>query len=213
MSVGEVCHCGHTRGHHAAAGEACLAPVPHEGGICMCLGFRPWFDVLAKEGATQPLVVVESPFADPTPEGREKKSRYLSACLADCLARGEAPFASHGLYTRPGVLDDDVPQERERGIRTGFAWRRVASGTAVYCDLGVSLGMLAGMADARREWARRRTGTLYREHPELLPWCAVRVLGGEWGGAETHKALALEAFRASDVGPEKPGEVGFAFVL
>ena len=37
------------------------------------------------------LVIVESPFAGDT----ERNIRYARACLADCLRRGEAPFASH----------------------------------------------------------------------------------------------------------------------
>ena len=41
---------------------------------------------------------------------------YARACVADCLRRGEAPIASHLLYTQPGVLDDDVPEERAQGI-------------------------------------------------------------------------------------------------
>ena len=31
---------------------------------------------------------------------------YARACLRDCLQRGEAPLASHLLYTQPDVLDD-----------------------------------------------------------------------------------------------------------
>lgn len=47
-------------------------------------------------------VIVESPYAGDI----ERNMRYLRACLADCLRRGEAPFASHAIYTQPGVLDD-----------------------------------------------------------------------------------------------------------
>lgn len=90
------------------------------------------------------LVIIESPFAGDI----ERNERYLSACLADSLSRGEAPFASHGLYTRPGVLDDLQPVERERGILAGFSWRRAASITAVYSDLGISGGMQRGIDDA-----------------------------------------------------------------
>jgi hypothetical protein len=64
--------------------------------------------------------------------------------MADSLARGEAPFASHALYTLPGVLDDDVPEERRRGMEAGFAWGEAADQVAVYVDLGVSRGMLEG---------------------------------------------------------------------
>lgn len=100
------------------------------------------------------LVIVESPFAGKgsTPEERDHDAaenlRYARACLADCLSRGEAPFASHLLYTQPGVLDDDVPAERARGIEAGFSWRRHSSITALYVDRGVSRGMLMGKAHA-----------------------------------------------------------------
>lgn len=90
------------------------------------------------------LVIIESPFAGDI----ELNQRYLRACMRDCLLREEAPFASHGLYTQPGVLDDGVPSERTLGIQAGFAWRAAADRTVVYEDLGVSSGMLAGIADS-----------------------------------------------------------------
>lgn len=80
------------------------------------------------------LVIVESPYAGDI----EENLRYLRAAMRDCLLRGEAPFASHGLYTQPGVLRDEIPEEREHGITAGFAWRRVSCATVVYTDLGIS---------------------------------------------------------------------------
>lgn len=91
-------------------------------------------------------VIIESPYAGDV----ERNLRYLRACMADSLRRGEAPFASHALYTQPGVLDDMIPAEREQGILAGFAWREVAELTVVYADLGVSRGMEFGINDARR---------------------------------------------------------------
>lgn len=105
-------------------------------------------------------VIVESPYAGDV----EKNERYARACMADCLKRGEAPFASHLLYTQPNVLDDKVPHERELGIQAGFAWRSVAQKTVVYNDLGVSRGMEYGIAHARLNGV----GIEYRS------------LGGEW---------------------------------
>lgn len=90
-------------------------------------------------------VILESPYAGDI----ALNERYLAAALRNCLLRGESPFASHGLYTRPGVLDDGVPAERERGILAGFAWRDVAELTVVYRDLGLSAGMEAGLRHAR----------------------------------------------------------------
>ena len=89
-------------------------------------------------------VVIESPYAGDI----EKNLRYLRACMHDCFKRGEAPFASHGLYTQPGVLRDEVAEEREMGIVGGFAWRDAAEVTVVYTDLGMSKGMEYGIADA-----------------------------------------------------------------
>jgi hypothetical protein len=61
--------------------------------------------------------------------------------MRDCLLRGEAPFASHGMYTQPGVLRDEEPSERRHGIDAGHAWREVAAYTVVYTDLGVGKGV------------------------------------------------------------------------
>lgn len=91
-------------------------------------------------------VIIETPYAGDI----ERNLRYLRACMNDSLMRGEAPFASHALYTQPGVLRDSVPAERARGIHAGFAWREVAELTAVYVDLGVSSGMHYGIRDAER---------------------------------------------------------------
>ncbi len=95
-------------------------------------------------------VLVESPYAGKTPEEVERNVRYARACLRDCfLNHDEAPFASHLLYTQPGVLDDTVPEERSRGINAGFVWGTLAEATVVYEDLGISRGMAHGIQNAR----------------------------------------------------------------
>lgn len=94
-------------------------------------------------------VILESPYAGNV----ELHLAYLRACMRDCLMRGEAPFASHGLYAQPGVLDDTQPAERALGIDAGFVWRPFAARTVVYIDFGISSGMRAGIADA--EWHRQ----------------------------------------------------------
>lgn len=93
------------------------------------------------------LVVIESPFAGDV----ERNLRYLRAALRDCLLRGEAPFASHALYTQPGVLDDGVPAERGLGIEAGLDWGVCAAATVVYRDLRITLGMEYGIARAHSE--------------------------------------------------------------
>lgn len=90
------------------------------------------------------LVIVESPFAGDV----EANLTYGRACLKDCLARGEAPFASHLFYTQEGVLDDDKPEERVHGIEAGLAWAKRAEATIVYTDLGISKGMEQGIQHA-----------------------------------------------------------------
>ena len=90
------------------------------------------------------LVAIESPFAGDV----ERNLRYLRAAMADCFARGEAAFASHALYTQPGVLDDEVPEERTLGIEAGFLWAALAKKRVIYTDLGTSGGMEYGIAHA-----------------------------------------------------------------
>ena len=96
-------------------------------------------------------VVVESPYGSPDPKIIERNIRYARACLRDCLKRGEAPIASHLLYTQPGVLRDEVLEERKLGIEAGLAWGAQGELTAVYTDLGISGGMTYGIARAQQE--------------------------------------------------------------
>ena len=96
----------------------------------------------------KPLVIIESPYAAPTAAGVEANIAYARRAVADSVNRGEAPIASHLLFTQPGILDDDVPGERAMGIEAGLAWYRVADKCAVYADRGYSKGIYAGMARA-----------------------------------------------------------------
>jgi len=70
--------------------------------------------------------------------------------MHDCLERGEAPLASHLLYTQSSILDDDVAEERTLGINAGFAWAKHAELSAVYTDFGISDGMKLGIEDAEK---------------------------------------------------------------
>jgi hypothetical protein len=58
------------------------------------------------------LVALETPYAGDI----EKNLRYARKCMHDCFKRGEAAYASHLLYTQPGVLDDNIPEERRLGM-------------------------------------------------------------------------------------------------
>ena len=90
------------------------------------------------------LVIVESPYAGDV----DRNVAYARAAIRDSLLRGEAPIASHLLYTQPGVLNDDIPVERQHGIDAGLAWGAVAQATVVYTDLGISKGMSYGIKNA-----------------------------------------------------------------
>ncbi len=92
------------------------------------------------------IVIVESPYAGDTSTNEE----YARDCMGDCLHRGEAPYASHLLYTQPGALDDTDPRERALGIDAGFAFRHRADLTVVYTDLGMSGGMRDGIEHASK---------------------------------------------------------------
>ena len=97
------------------------------------------------------LVVLETPYKGNGYDDLEKNMRYARACMQDSLKRGEAPFASHLLYTQEGILRDTVPEERRMGIEAGFAWRDCAEATIVYVDLGISDGMRDGIQDAEEK--------------------------------------------------------------
>lgn len=90
-------------------------------------------------------VIIESPYAGDI----EANVEYARACIRDSLERGEAPIASHLLYTQPGILKDEIPEERQWGIDAGLAWGDVADLTAVYMDRGLSRGMEYGIKNAR----------------------------------------------------------------
>ena len=64
-------------------------------------------------------VILESPYAGDV----EENVAYARAAVRDSLLRGESPIASHLLYTQPGILMDDVPDERRLGIEAGLAWQ------------------------------------------------------------------------------------------
>ena len=95
----------------------------------------------------KPLIVqIESPFAGDIPAN----IAYARACIKDSIERGEAPFASHLLYTQPGVLEDDNPEQRKLGIETGWAFMRVCDRVVFYTDRGMSSGMEAALRRAQQ---------------------------------------------------------------
>lgn len=89
------------------------------------------------------LVVIESPLAGDF----TRNIRYARLCALDCLHRGEAPYASHLFFTQ--MLDDEMHEERELGIKAGFLWANAAAKRVVYDDFGMSGGMERGIAHGK----------------------------------------------------------------
>lgn len=119
------------------------APTPHD--LARAMIYTNGHQRIAVRFPAPTLVVLESPYSGDV----KANVAYARAAVADSLARGEAPIASHLLYTQPGILDDDDPSERALGIAAGHAWIGVAAKVVVYTDLGISAGMEAGIAAAR----------------------------------------------------------------
>lgn len=105
------------------------------------------------------LVILESPYHADTDANFERNRLYRQQCIQDCLLRGEAPFASHQMYT--DALDDSVPAERDLGIAAGYEWWRAACCVVFYVDLGWSEGM-------RKAWNRARVSNIKREQRSLI---------------------------------------------
>lgn len=102
------------------------------------------------------LVIVESPY-----KGDVKNNLiYARKCLRHSLGLGEAPVASHLLYTQAGILKDEIPEERELGIKAGFQWKEMPESlTVFYIDRGWSEGMnqaLKECIDKGYAWEARK---------------------------------------------------------
>jgi hypothetical protein len=117
------------------------------------------------------LTIVESPYAGNV----EHNLAYVRAAMADCLKRGESPYASHALLTQAGVLDDNLPEERTLGIEAGFAWGPAADVVAFYTDLGWSRGMKGGLERAKKRGAPR--------------FICYRTLGAPWSDSPTSETF------------------------
>lgn len=122
----------------------------------------------------RPLVQVESPYAGDV----EANEAYARACLRDSLERGEAPFASHLLYTQPGVLVDLDPEERRWGIEAGLAFLHAVDRSVVYVDRGISSGMAQGVHRALDLGRPVEFRTIEGLSPEFID-VLVKLLGYE----------------------------------
>jgi hypothetical protein len=88
------------------------------------------------------LAILESPYSGVI----WRNELYARMAMRDSLARGEAPFASHLLYTQ--TLDDNIAEQRDQGMRAGFAWGEFADLRVFYLDRGFSRGMIEGLKQA-----------------------------------------------------------------
>ena len=111
-----------------------------------------FFNERDRLGYPKRLVILESPYAPVTyaaiPYSVADNIEYARRCIRDSLFRGEAPIASHLLYTQESILDDDVPEQRKLGIDSGHAWIERADGMVVYLDHGLTPGMEKGITVA-----------------------------------------------------------------
>ena len=82
-------------------------------------------------------VILESPYKGLV----ERNKIYAKECMKHSISLGEAPIASHLLYTQEGILNDEIEEERQLGIDLGLAWKDVAEAHVFYIDFGISAGM------------------------------------------------------------------------
>lgn len=114
--------------------------------------------------------MIESPYR--ATEGRSIADNlsYADEAMRDSLKRGEAPFAMHLLY--PFYLDDRKADERARGIACGLAWSEAAELVAVYCDNGISHGMILAIQQAKVRGIKVELRALRGR----VPWGARRMV-------------------------------------
>lgn len=93
-------------------------------------------------------VILESPYRGKTDAETTENVAYARRCVRDSLSRGEAPIASHLLYTQEGILNDADPAECRWGIDAGLAWLEVAEASVIYVNRGISRGMQYGIEAA-----------------------------------------------------------------
>lgn len=87
---------------------------------------------------------IESAYAESERFTVTENVEFARAVCRYALARGYVPYASHLFF--PGILDDSRPQERELGIRAGFAWSQHA--TEVWFCLRPDEELSQGMKEA-----------------------------------------------------------------
>lgn len=139
------------------------------------------------------IVCVESPFKPSAADIATYEDRFSEAellrqnivyarlAVLNSLSRGEAPFASHLLYTQVWSEQDDL---RAAGIKAGIEMHHRCDTVALYVDLGVSSGMraadknaeLIGVARTRRMILDQVSGKDPREYLARLPFATFPFL-------------------------------------
>lgn len=105
------------------------------------INFVPRQPTLKERAGKFLRTIIESPYAG----NIERNMAFLRAAMRECLLKGEAPYASHAIYTQPGVLRDEDPAERKHGIDAGLAWSEAGQKIVVYTNFGISRGMEYGI--------------------------------------------------------------------
>lgn len=67
-------------------------------------------------------LIVESPFAASEAYSVEENVAFARKVCRHALLLGFSPYASHLFFTQPGLLNDDLPDERRLGIDAGLVW-------------------------------------------------------------------------------------------
>lgn len=116
--------------------------------VCTCGGLNEYQDVVDKLWNMEEWDVADSSIDACWSAIRLRNTYYARAAILDCLLRGEAPYASHLLYTQ--VLDDD-DEERRRGMEAGIELSHLLlldedAQHVFYDELGISGGMKAAAA-------------------------------------------------------------------
>jgi hypothetical protein len=113
-------------------------------------------------------VTLETPYRGKNSDELARNIAYAKACVLDCFEHDEAAFASHLHY--PGILDDNIPTERQLGIEAGLLWGEAAEATVCYIDFGISPGMELGIEDAKKHNRPIEYRTLPNFHWPTVPY-------------------------------------------
>lgn len=131
-------------------------------------------------GKTQigPKVFILSPFKGTETNNFADNISYAVSATHDCLEKGEAPFASHILYTcgfdedNNITFNDDTIETDSIGrawsIRAGLDWLDVSDKVVVYTDKGITEGMYQGIAHAKRNNKPIEYRSLFGKTPDFM---------------------------------------------